>query len=305
MAVIHATDARAPHWEHSIRPAANLPDSFRATVLRGRQVMANSRIVLCGLARNVTAVLPLTRERLEQTGRMFGDYRIFLYENDSTDNTPRQLADWAAANERVTFISERRGRRQHASVRCRDRAADMADYRNRCQQEVADCWSDFDYACVVDTDLPGGWSYDGLAHSFGSQPWDFVGAYGVIQRRRHLTLRSLHYDVWAFRKYGDYAPLDGRVGNALSWSRGEPLVPVYSCFGGIGVYRMPAWLSASYAGDDCEHVTLHRAMRAAGYGRQYLNPSQLAWYGRRQRRFDKVLLGLGNVVQSLTGFFTF
>lgn len=305
MAVIHATYARSLTIEQPVRPAEGALDSYRETVCRGRQIMAKARIVLCGLARNITHVLPLTRERLEQTGRMFGDYRIFLYENDSTDNTPQQLADWAAANERMTFVSERRGRRQHASVRCFDRAADMADYRNRCQQEVAERWSDFEYVCVVDTDLAGGWSYDGLAHSFGSQPWDFVGAYGIIHRRRHLTLRALHYDVWAYREYGNYKPLDGRIGNALSWSRGEPLVPVYSCFGGIGVYRMPAWLSASYSGDDCEHVTLHRAMRAAGYGRQYLNPSQLAWYGRRQRRFDSVLLGLGNVVQSVAGFLTF
>lgn len=295
MAVTPATNARVP-----LALA-----SYHETVRQGRQLMADARIVLCGLARNVAHVLPLTRKRLEQTGRMFGDYRIFLYENDSDDNTPQQLADWAAANERMTFVSEYRGRRQHASVRCRNRAADMAEYRNRCQQEVAHRWSDFDYVCVVDTDLPGGWSYDGLAHSFGSQPWDFVGAYGIIQRRRHLTLRALHYDVWAFREHGDYAPLDGRAGNALSWSRGEPLVPVYSCFGGIGVYRMSAWLSASYTGDDCEHVTLHRAMREAGYGRQFMNPSQLAWYGRRARRFDNVFLGLGNFVQAMSAVFAF
>lgn len=284
--------------EAQFRPADCRSSDYYAAVRRGRQLMAESRIVLCGLARNVGQVLPRTRLRLEQTGQMFADHRIFLYENDSADDTAQQLAEWAAANRRVSFLSEQRSRPQHASIRCLDRAAHMADYRNRCQEIVGERWGDFDYVCVVDTDLANGWSYDGLAHSFGSQPWDFVGAYGVIHRRRHLSLRALHYDVWAYRKYGDYAAIDGRAGNALSWARGEPLVPVYSCFGGVGLYRMPAWLSARYTGDDCEHVTLHRAMRAAGFGQQFLNPSQLALYGRRERRFDSLLLGLGSVVNA-------
>jgi hypothetical protein len=305
MAIIRATDARASFAEHLFRPAEGQTNAYRDAVRRGRQVMADSRVVLCGLARNVAEVLPQTRARLEQTGQMFGDYRIFLYENDSEDGTTRQLGDWSASNERMEFVSERCGRPRHPSIRCLDRAADMAEYRNRCQQEVAERWSDFDYVCVVDTDLADGWSYDGLAHSFGSEPWDFVGAYGIIHRRHNLSLRALHYDVWAYREFGDYTPLDGRVGNAKQWQRGEPLVPVYSCFGGIGLYRMPAWLSARYTGDDCEHVTLHCAMRAAGYGRQFLNPSQLALYGRRERRFDSSLLGLGKFVHCIAGVFAF
>lgn len=304
MASIQATDARAPFAEHQFQPSRGQTDAYRDAVRRGREVMADARIVLCGLARNVAELLPLTRARLEQTGAMFADYRVLLYENDSTDNTARQLAEWAEQNERVVVVSERRDRPQHASVRCLDRAADMADYRNRVQQEVAERWGDFDYVCVVDTDLADGWSYDGLAHSFGSQPWDFVGAYGIIHQRHRLSLQALHYDVWAYRSFGDYTPIDGRAGNVLSWTRGEPLVPVYSCFGGVGLYRMPAWLAGRYAGDDCEHVALHRSMRTAGYGRQYLNPSQLALYGHKQRRFDSLLLGLGSFVNAIAGVFT-
>lgn len=273
------------------------------TVHRGREIMARSRIVMCGLARNVAETLPLTIARLERLGEMFADHRVFFYENDSTDDTPRQIAAWAQRDQRVAFASETCGRPRHASIRSLTRAADMADYRNRCQREVAARWAGFDYVCVVDTDLPDGWSLDGIAHSFGSQPWDFVGSNGIIYQRHRLSLRALHFDVWAYRDHGNYHPLDCHVGNALSWSRGEPLVPVYSCFGGLGLYRMPAWLSARYEGDDCEHVTLHRGMRAAGYDRQFLNPSQLVLYGRKERRFDALMLGLGSVMNAVVGVF--
>jgi hypothetical protein len=76
------------------------------------------------------------------------------------------------------------------------------------------------------------------------------------------------------------------------------LLPVYSCFGGLGLYRMPAWLSARYGGGDCEHVELHRSMRAASYGRQYLNPSQIALYGRKRKRFDGLALSVERMVHA-------
>ncbi len=260
--------------------------------------MRGARIVICGLARNVAAHLPRTKARIERLGSMFADYRVLVYENDSADATPGILNRWAAGNHRVTAISQRRGKELHGSVRCPIRGNDMAEYRNRCQQEVADRWSDFDCVCVLDMDLIGGFSYDGIAHSFGCQPWDFVGSYGIIYQRQKLDLnRSLHYDVWAFRRHGSYEELDGTEGNLMSWQRGDMLEPVYSCFGGLGLYRMPAWLSARYSGGDCEHVGLHREMRKHGHDRQYFNPSQIVLYGRKMKRFDRALLALDRVAE--------
>lgn len=49
--------------------------------------------------------------------------------------------------------------------------------------------------------------------------------------------------------------------------RGEPLLPVESCFGGLGLYRMAAFLSAEYGGGDCEHVVFHQRLRRSGFDR--------------------------------------
>jgi len=289
--------------EHQFLPLGQAAESYFAAVERGRAAMRQARIVICGLARNVAAHLPLMMARVGRLGDMFADYRVLIYENDSVDETPASLERWAETNERVTVISQRLGKPQHASLRCSNRADDMAAYRNRCQQEVQDRWSDFDYVCLIDTDLAGGFSYDGIAHSFGSQPWDSVGSYGIIYQRQRMTLnRALHYDVWAYRPYGDYDALECRDGNLLSWQRGEGLVPVYSCFGGLGLYRMPAWLAARYAGGDCEHVALHREMRARGYDRQYLNPNQIVLYGRKVKRFDRTLQFVNRFVQAAAAF---
>jgi len=61
---------------------------------------------------------------------------------------------------------------------------------------------------------------------------------------------------------------------------------------------MPAWLAARYEGGDCEHVPLHREMRRLGYGRLFLNPSQIALYGRKRKRFDGLILSFDRLLRS-------
>lgn len=286
--------------EHRFLPHAEAAESYEAAVEAGRMAMRESRAVICGLARNVATHLPRTIARIQRLGRMFAEYCVLVYENDSTDVTPALLNRWASRNHRVTVISERRGKKLHGSVRCPRRGDDMADYRNRLQREVQRRWADFDYACLLDMDLTGGFSYDGIAHSFGRQPWDAVGSYGILYQRQKRRDLALHYDVWAFRRFGSYEEVDGCEGNLLAWRRGDDLLPVYSCFGGLGLYRMPAWLSSRYCGGDIEHVGLHREMRERGYGRQFLNPSQIVLYGRKTKGFDRALVAIDRVVEAAT-----
>jgi hypothetical protein len=52
-------------------------------------------------------------------------------------------------------------------------------------------------------------------------------------------------------------------------------VPVVSCFGGLGIYRMACLKAGSYDADDPGHATFHDRLRRAGMGRLFLNPSQI------------------------------
>lgn len=263
-------------------PAA--PDrraEYRDRVRRGRSVMRDRRVVICGLARDLAEMLPTTIARVERLGRMFADYRVVVYENDSADSTLRLLADWHKANRRVSILSERRRDPVNPMASCPRRAARMAYYRNQCREMIRSEFSDFDHTIVVDMDLDGGWSYEGVANTFGHEGWDFVGAYGLIERSFLTQTLLLQYDAWAFRAKGSYARIRTKIANHICFSRGDPMFEVYSCFGGLGVYRMEAMLACRYSGSDCEHVCFHRAMRKAGLGRLYLNPSQITFYGKK------------------------
>ena len=97
----------------------------------------------------------------------------------------------------------------------------------------------------------------------------------IFQLHRKRPPRRFHYDRWAYRAARDSAA-SVLIGNHQdSLRRGMPLLEVESCFGGLAIYQTRCLLECQYGGEDCEHVTLHRSMRQAGFSRLYLNPSQI------------------------------
>lgn len=296
----HAADDAAAFPEHRFPPDERLAAEYWSRVEQGRHRMAQRSVVICGLVRDLGGLADLLTARLDQLGSLFADFRVVLYENDSRDDTADRLQCWAAREPRAELLSEKRGDPVNPGTRCLARAERMAVYRNRCHAHVRQHHAHCDDVIVADTDLAEGWSYDGIANTFGHQNWDGVGSNGIIYRRRRWQPNAmLQYDAWAFRQRGSDAPLACRSVNQMTFRRGEPLVPVNSCFGGLAVYRMAAFLSASYSGEDTEHVPFHRRMRAAGCGNLFLNPSQIALYGRHHRSLDPLARAVHGAVRSV------
>jgi hypothetical protein len=254
-------------------------EGFQKRIERGRRRMGETSAVICGICRDVRQFLPRMAARIERLGGMFRDYRVVLYENDSVDATSEFLGDWRARNSRVDVITEECGAPCYPQARSLDRAAWLARCRNRYRTFVVEGFADFDFAIVTDMDLAGGWSFDGVAHTFGDECWDFVGSYGLEHRHdRHPEGPYSHVDRWAYRPAGDASArrLAPRI-EAYS-VREQPLQSVESCFGGLGVYRMACFHAAEYGGGDCEHVVFHEQLRRADLGRLFLNPNQIVLY---------------------------
>jgi hypothetical protein len=288
--------------EHAFPPASEWAEDYVAACRRGYGVMAGSRVAITGLARNVADILPLTIRRIENLAGCFADARVVVYENDSTDTTRLLLARWAADDRRVEAISEVLDDPVNPTTRCLDRAGRMAFYRRRCQERVLDRWGRFDAVIIIDFDVQGGFSIDGIASSFGWPGWDFVGSNGLICRRDGLRMNALRqYDTWALRFDEALTPLSTAAAGGMVYERGTPLVPVTSCFGGLGIYTMDAYRTGSYAGDDLEHATFHRALIEAGRDRLFLNPSQLVVYGRRHRFGDRLAAAMLATWSRLSG----
>lgn len=275
-------------WDESRFPPQGDRHAYALQVARGAARMAQQRVVLIGLARNLGSKIHSTALALESLGSHFLDYRIAIYENDSEDGTGGWLEQWRDRQERLVLIREALGDPKHPPKRSSHRGERMGYYRSQCQKLVRERWANWDAAILIDLDLDGLFSEEGVAHSFGAAQWDFVGSNGLIFRRNRWDAnRVIQYDAWAFRPAGSWDAIPTGQVNTMVWQRGDPLVPVYSCFGGLGIYRMEAYCAGRYGGPDCEHVPFHRSLWEQGFRQIYLNPSQLVLYGRKVRRWDR------------------
>lgn len=288
--------------EDAFPPAPELAAAYRQACHRGYAAMAGMRVAITGLARNIGDVLPLTIARIERLASRFANYRVVLYENDSTDATKPLLLRWANANPRVIVTMENWDDPTNPATRCLARAERMARYRAQCQALVLEHCEDFDATIVLDLDVAGGWSEDGVANSFGQRDWDFIGTNGLIYRREGLTINALRqYDMWALRLDERLTPIPTSQARRHVYRRGEPLVPVTSCFGGMGIYRMDAFRHGRYGAADCEHAVFHRHLIEAGFSRLFLNPSQILVYGRRHRFGDRAVAPLLRACHAVAG----
>ena len=267
--------------ESEFRPSSEHREDYLRRVQQGRERMLQQRTVICGLCRDVRQFLPRTKARIEHLGQMFAEYEVVLFENDSNDDTLAYLSEWSEQDSRVHVLSAKYGFPRYPQIRSRDRASRLAFYRNQYLDFVYKQLAPFDSLIVADTDLRGGWSYDGIADTFGFDSWDAVGSYGIIQRVRPTRppiVQWRHFDTWAFRNRGHPHAHDSSEIALLSVGRGDGLVPVESSFGGLAIYRSECLREVRYSGEDCEHVRLHARMRGAGFDRQFMNPSQIVVY---------------------------
>jgi hypothetical protein len=279
--------------ESRFEPVANSDGAYHRYVKDGYERMRQSTVVIAGLARNVSHVLPATILRMESLGLAFKSYEVVIYENDSSDHTKQLLEAWASLNSRVHLVCEHLEAPVNRPIRCSSRAKWMCYYRNCVQKYVLQNLPTADYVILLDTDLTGGWSVDGIANTIGQSNWDFVGSNGMIYKRRGFNSnRLIHYDAWAYRVDREMTPIPTCKVNAIRHRRGEPMVPLPSCFGGLGIYTYDAFRNGTYEGEDIEHVGFHRSLIRDGLDRLFINPSQIVLYGRKDRRLDKYFHGL-------------
>jgi len=280
-------ESRVHFQEHEFLGGKLMSEAYLQSVEDGYRQMAGSRVVIAGLARTIASILPATIKRIEALGQAFREYQVFIYENDSCDETPAMLQSWAERDPRVHFVSESLGATPSLPIRCASRADRMAFYRDRSQKEVLTRFPNADHVILVDMDIEGGWSMDGVANTFSRNDWDFVGSNGLIYKRIGLACNAtIQYDAWAYRESPGFEPLTTKYVNQLVYNRGDNWVPLKSCFGGLGVYTAKAFAAGRYEGGDIEHVSFHRSMIRSGFNRIFLNPNQITVYGRKHRRHD-------------------
>lgn len=206
--------------------------------------LINEKVVICGVCRDVGDRLPSTINIIENLGSKFKDYKVVVYENNSKDETKEILENWKIANPRVFAITEdvdektldsriinyKEGKyyKPEEIARARNIVLDVAMSRD---------YKDYAYVIWLDMDFKIPPDLEGIYELFkGEREWDAVFAYGIDPP-------GTYWDWYAFRDKEE--PLGSEsLGNkwwylpkTFKLSKSDNWHPVYSAFGGCGIYK--------------------------------------------------------------------
>lgn len=251
---------------------------YEERVYNGEKIMRRLKVAIVTLARDIEHVFPYTKARIEQLQKMFYHAEVIIVENDSKDNTKKLLKKWYHENDSIDDVicadfgydrfynksTERRKIMAEQRNIYMDRLTKINGYRNR-----------ISYVIIMDSDIAGGFSYNGIANSFGfNQDWSCISGNSIIYRESNNKLEKLFYDTWARRYFGSWNETCGENGNKTVYECGEEPIPMYSNFGGLAIYKYEDIVDLRYTDEDCDHVTLNRQLIEKGKS-VYLNPSMI------------------------------
>ena len=266
----------------------------------GGRIASTKTITFVGIAKDAAPHIERNIVLAKRTGELFKDYSIYIYENDSSDNTVEILQ--RHADDHLSFDSETRPDLEYV----RDNTGENGDpYHYKRSEKIAAARGAYtnreyntDYVCVIDWDMKGGWWIEGFISSL--VPLEYldsaacVSAYGVLGEM-HGTVpledckpeQRLMFDCFAFRPLG--APERTHITHCGRWnfiktSIGQPPVEVHSNFNGVAIYHAKTFNNYHYSAKhwddveegcvDCDHVCLHRDMRNDGH-KIYMVPNML------------------------------
>lgn len=268
-----------------IEPYSSL---YETTIKNGKEYAKDKNIVITCLIRDVSSVFNANLSKIINFSSIyFNSYKIFFFENDSTDDTKNKLYDIASKNSNISYISQDYKRPKFGSVKDKERTIALAEYRNTCKEYIENKYKNIDYVIVLDFDFID-FSIDGLMNSFG---WFSSDNRIKAIAGNSFTVRNIfsnvsgiwNYDSWAYRGswWPDMSNYPASSYDPMFWFGlwippvGSTPFQVNSAFGGCCIYKSNYYFNGSYDGSDCEHVRFHYSLYKNFTDFQlFLNPSQ-------------------------------
>ena len=214
-------------------------------------MVINENVLICGVIKNAEKYICKNMELAIETGKLFLNYQIIVYENNSTDETKTVLKKYEN-NENIHILCENISDDiikqtskiwAYTEITKSDhpcRIEQICNARNKVIEYInknAKKFETYTYVMWIDMDSEG-WDLNGILDSFyRKNEWDVVYANGVNK------YDNKYYDMYALRNV-DYSYGPELLGEYF-WRSLKPflLVPnndmisVYSAFGGIGIYK--------------------------------------------------------------------
>jgi hypothetical protein len=271
----------------------------------GLDKVQSLNIAVCSTVRDCDKNLEKNIPLMNDLASKFKECQIIVFENDSVDRTKTILKDWSSKSPNVHINCENLGTRTIPQSSptgvnkyySKHRISRMVEYRNYYLDKLEKLNFEPDYVLIVDLDVSKIY-LEGIFHSFGIlDKWDVVTANGYSISPK---MRFRYHDSYALVELGDEKipqTQESILKASNKWSAlstSESLLPVYSAYGGLSIYRYEAIKNLRYRLIEnnnrqvevrCEHFALCQAIRERGFERIYINPMM-------KLRYQSLSLGL-------------
>lgn len=211
--------------------------------------MHNKNILVCGIIKNGEKTIETNINLSKELGKQFQNYKIVIYENNSSDKT-KSILNKYLNDEKCKIIMEtideetiKKNSKIWAYTKITGsshpcRIEQIANARNKLIDEInKDEYNDYQIVIMIDMDARS-WSIEGVIDSISKMKNDKMIFYANS---------SPYYDYYALRsKHSKYNLLGPEIIGELFWQsylreplnlyKNNDLFPVYSAFNGIGVF---------------------------------------------------------------------
>jgi len=293
--------------EDIFEPREQIKSIYRYRVDSGLKILKEKSVLFCGICKDVERTIALNIERICNIGSFAKNFHVFIYENDSNDNTPEILKNKNSNN--ITCVSERTGLGNYRDDLTNgkdpwhyNRCKILSECRNKYLEYARLNQDQYDYLCIIDWDLLGGWSLDGFFHGIFSlnniTNAACVSSYGVLAEPTNtLSLEHIHPTKYIMYDSFAYRPINIETGihmsrlpifNSFFFERGQDPIFIQSNFGGMAIYKIHTIINKQYRAKqweegfvDPDHVNINRDIIKDGY-KIILDPSMISSYSKHK-----------------------
>lgn len=202
---------------------------------------------ICGPVKNCAPYLPKVLENMEKIGRLFNEYKILIYYDNSSDNTLDILKKYQITNPNLLLCINKNKPTPY-------RTHNIAIARNTCLNYVKENHEKYDFFIMMDCDDVNckEINIENLKKYLNRNDWDGLS----------FNTYPKYYDIWGLSIYPycfSYNHFENNVQNyniiqdfidkilkeALNKNK---LVPCISSFNGFSIYRTNKFLNTYYDG---------------------------------------------------------
>jgi hypothetical protein len=213
------------------------------------------KVLICGIVKDVEKMIEYNLKKVKELGNYFNEYKVVIYENNSTDRTKEILKKHISKNitvimEDLIITKENSTSWAYTKVTGSDhscRIENISNARNKVVEEInKEIYNDFDVVIWIDLD------------GNGFDIKSVVDSVNIVSNEDKILFANSpqYYDYYALRTRNIHSLFGPEIIGELFWSMASrnrlslnhdyPLYEVFSAFNGIGIYPKKVFFKNNY-----------------------------------------------------------